>query len=194
MGASRALCDVGIFMVIEQLPLSGLLLVVPKVFRDDRGFFLESWSKELWAEQGIGPEFVQDNHSASVQGTLRGLHYQTSPGQGKLVRCTFGRIWDVAVDLRRGSESFGRWYGVELDAESHRQFWIPVGFAHGFCVLSERAEVQYKCTSIYNPSTEAGIAWDDPDIAIEWPVTRPLLSERDQTNLSFRDSSAINDQ
>lgn len=133
----------------------------------------------------MGPQFLQDNHSLSQQHTLRGLHYQRSPGQGKLVRCTRGRIWDVAVDLRPHSPTYGKWHGLELDSEQHQQFWIPPGFAHGFCVLSEVAEVQYKCTTTYNSQTEAGIAWDDPDLAISWPVERPILSERDQNNPLF---------
>lgn len=177
--------------IVEELSLSGLLLVTPQVFRDGRGFFMESWRETLWSERGIGPTFVQDNHSASVGGTLRGLHYQTTPGQGKLVRCTAGKIWDVAVDLRPDSPTHGQWCGVELNAETHRQLWIPVGFAHGFCVLSESAEVQYKCTAVYNPATEAGIAWDDSDLAIAWPISSPLLSERDTRNPPFRKALPI---
>lgn len=169
-------------MQVEKTPIDGLLLVSPKLFRDERGFFMESWRKELWASAGIGPDFAQDNHSASVKNTLRGLHFQTSPGQGKLLRCTRGRIWDVAVDLRPFSPTLGKWFGVELDDEECRQFWIPVGFAHGFCVLSDYAEVQYKCTAPYDPKTEAGIAWNDPEIGVEWPVQNPVLSMRDQTN------------
>ncbi|MBO7131114.1 MAG: dTDP-4-dehydrorhamnose 3,5-epimerase [Fibrobacterales bacterium] len=169
-------------MQIEKTPIEGLLLVTPKVFRAERGFFMESWRKELWSASGIGPDFVQDNHSASVKNTLRGLHFQTSPGQGKLLRCTRGRIWDVAVDLRPFSPTLGKWFGVELDDKECRQFWIPVGFAHGFCVLSDYAEVQYKCTAAYDPRTEAGIAWNDPEIGVKWPIENPLLSMRDQTN------------
>jgi len=182
-------------MQIETTPLAGLLLVSPKLFRDERGFFLESWNRARFAAEGIGPDFVQDNHSASVRGTLRGLHFQTEPGQGKLVRCTRGRIWDVAVDLREGSETFGKWHAVELDEFSHKQLWIPIGFAHGFCVLSEMAEVQYKCTNPYEVSTEAGIAWDDPEVKVGWPLEllgggsaagQPLLSQRDQSNPTLK--------
>jgi dTDP-4-dehydrorhamnose 3,5-epimerase len=126
-------------------------------------------------------DFVQHNHSRSVKGTLRGLHFQTSPGQAKLVRCMRGRIFDVAVDLRRGSPTFGRWEGYELDDERHRQLLVPVGFGHGFCVLSEVADVSYLLSSPYDPATEAGIAWDDPDVGVEWPVAEPLLSERDRS-------------
>ena len=169
-------------MEIQTAPIPGLLIVVPKIFRDERGFFMESWRKELWSAAGIGPDFAQDNHSASTKNTLRGLHFQSSPGQGKLLRCTRGRIWDVAVDLRPGSPTLGKWFGLELDDVECRQFWIPVGFAHGFCVLSDYAEVQYKCTAPYDPATECGIAWDDPEIAVDWPVKTPLLSRRDQTN------------
>lgn len=181
----------GDIAVFEQLPISGLVLVTPSLFRDERGFFMESWRRELWASAGISLDFEQDNHSLSQYGTLRGLHYQTTPGQGKLIRCTRGKIWDVAVDLRKESSTYGRWHAVVLDSEKHQQFWIPVGFAHGFCVLSQEAEVQYKCTSVYNPKTEAGIAWNDPDLAIEWPIQRPLLSQRDQSNPSFRSTSAV---
>jgi dTDP-4-dehydrorhamnose 3,5-epimerase len=126
-------------------------------------------------------EAVQENHSRSGRNILRGLHFQTSPGQAKLVRCMRGRIWDVAVDLRRDSDTYGEWEGHELDDERHRQFLVPVGFAHGFCVLSDIADVAYKLSSLYDPATEAGIAWDDPDVAVEWPVTEPMLSERDKT-------------
>jgi dTDP-4-dehydrorhamnose 3,5-epimerase len=129
---------------------------------------------------GVDAEFVQHNHSRSAQGTLRGLHFQIEPGQAKLVRCPRGRIFDVAVDLRRGSSTYGQWEGHELDDEAHRQLFIPVGFGHGFAVLSEEADVSYLLSSVYDPATEAGIAWDDPDVGVEWPVEKPLLSERDK--------------
>ncbi len=128
---------------------------------------------------------MQDNHSRSSKNTLRGLHFQTSPGQAKLVRCTQGRIWDVAVDLRPTSPSFGRWHAATLDSETKSMVLIPVGFAHGFCVLSDTAEVQYKCSSVYNGATEAGLAWDDPELAVAWPVSSPLLSKRDLSNQSL---------
>lgn len=159
--------------------IAGLVLLEPEVHGDERGFLVETFSASAWAEQGVGVEFVQDNHSRSSQGILRGLHFQTSPGQAKLVRCSRGRIFDVAVDLRRGSETYGRWEGHELDDELHRQLFIPAGFAHGFCVLSEVADVHYKLSSLYDPATEAGIAWNDPDVGVEWPLDDPRVSERD---------------
>lgn len=161
--------------------IDGLVAIEPPAFGDERGFLLESFSRDRWRELGIDEEFVQENHSRSTQrGTLRGLHFQTSPGQGKLVRCVRGAIFDVAVDLRRGSPTYGEWEGHVLDDETHRQLWIPVGFGHGFQVLSEIADVAYKLTSYYDPETEAGIAWDDPDVGVEWPLDDPLLSDRDQ--------------
>lgn len=161
--------------------LDGLVAIEPRVFGDDRGFLLESYSTDRWRELGVDATFVQENHSRSTQrGTLRGIHFQTDPGQGKLVRCTRGVIFDVAVDLRRDSPTFGQWEGHVLDDERHRQLWVPAGFGHGFQVLSEVADVAYKLTSLYDPETEAEIAWDDPDVGIEWPLEDPLLSERDR--------------
>jgi dTDP-4-dehydrorhamnose 3,5-epimerase len=162
-----------------QTRLEGLVLLEPTVHGDERGFLVETFSTREWAAAGVDTEFVQDNHSRSAGGILRGLHFQTEPGQAKLVRCVRGRIWDVAVDLRRDSPTFGRWEGHELDDVSHRQLFVPVGFAHGFCVLSEVADVHYKVSSYYDPRTEAGIAWNDPDVAIEWPIADPQVSERD---------------
>jgi dTDP-4-dehydrorhamnose 3,5-epimerase len=161
--------------------LDGLVLIEPDVHGDDRGFLLETFRDEVWRDLGIDIRPVQENHSRSAQNTLRGLHFQTSPGQAKLVRCLRGRIWDVAVDLRRDSPTFGQWEGHELDDEVHRQFLVPMGFAHGFCVLSDVADVAYKLSSLYDPETEAGIVWDDPDVGVEWPISEPLLSERDKT-------------
>jgi dTDP-4-dehydrorhamnose 3,5-epimerase len=161
--------------------LDGLVLIEPDVHGDDRGFLLETFRDEVWRDLGIDIRPVQENHSRSAQNTLRGLHFQTSPGQAKLVRCMRGRIWDVAVDLRRDSPTFGQWEAHELDDEAHRQFLVPLGFAHGFCVLSEVADVAYKLSSLYDPETEAGIVWDDPDVGVEWPISEPLLSERDKT-------------
>ena len=161
--------------------IDGLVAIEPQAFGDERGFLIESFSAERWREFGVDAEFVQENHSRSTQrGTLRGLHFQTSPGQGKLVRCVRGAIFDVAVDLRRGSPTYGKWEGHVLDDVSHRQLWVPVGFGHGFQVLSEVADVAYKLTSLYDPATEAEIAWDDPEVGIEWPLAEPLLSERDK--------------
>jgi dTDP-4-dehydrorhamnose 3,5-epimerase len=160
--------------------LDGVVLLEPAVHGDERGFLVESFSAWAWAEAGVATEFVQDNHSRSGAGILRGLHFQTHPGQAKLVRCVRGRIWDVAVDLRRGSRTFGQWEGHELDDVTHRQLFVPVGFAHGFCVLSEIADVHYKLSSYYDPETEAGIAWDDPQVGVEWPLSEPRTSERDR--------------
>ena len=160
--------------------LDGLLLIEPDLHGDERGFLIETFRADAWRELGVDAEFVQDNHSRSSRGILRGLHFQTSPGQAKLVRCLQGRIWDVAVDLRRDSPTYGRWEGHELDDVSHRQLYLPIGFAHGFCVLSESADVAYRLSSYFDPATEAEIAWDDPDIGIEWPVSDPILSERDR--------------
>lgn len=161
--------------------LPGVVAVEPAVHGDERGFLVETYSEQAWSALGIDGPFVQENHSRSTRkGTLRGLHFQTTPGQGKLVRCVRGAIFDVAVDLRRGSPTFGQWEGHVLDDETHRQLWVPVGFAHGFQVLSDVADVAYKLTSLYDPETEAEVAWDDPEIGIEWPLPDPLLSDRDR--------------
>jgi dTDP-4-dehydrorhamnose 3,5-epimerase len=160
--------------------LDGLALSEPDVHGDERGFLVETFRDDGWRELGIEVEFVQENHSRSGRDILRGLHFQTKPGQAKLVRCLRGAIWDVAVDLRRDSPTYRRWEGYELDDERHRQLFVPVGFAHGFCVLSEVADVAYKLSSLYDPATEAGIAWDDPEVGVEWPVSDPILSERDR--------------
>ncbi len=159
--------------------LDGLVLVEPEVHGDERGFFVETFSADRWRELGVEAGFVQHNHSRSRRGTLRGLHFQTDPGQAKLIRCARGEIFDVAVDLRRESPTFGQWRGFRLDDESHRQLYVPVGFAHGFCVLSDVADVAYLVSSLYDPATEAGIRWDDPAVGVEWPVADPLLSPRD---------------
>ena len=172
-------------VTITELTLGGLKLIQPQVFKDERGFFIESYNQERYAEFGISEVFVQDNHSLSSQGSLRGMHFQSFPGQGKLIRVIQGTIFDAVVDIRPGSSTFGEWAGVELDAESHQQLWIPNGFAHVFCVLSETAEVLYKVTSLYNPTTEKGFAWNDPDIGIEWPVENPMLSDRDKSAPPF---------
>jgi dTDP-4-dehydrorhamnose 3,5-epimerase len=163
-----------------QTKLDGVVLVEPAVHGDARGFMLESFSRDAWRELGVDVDFVQHNHSRSRRGTLRGIHFQTEPGQAKLVRCARGEILDVAVDLRRGSSTYGRWEAHVLDDVGHRQLFVPVGFGHGFAVLSEEADVCYQVSSYYDPATEAGIAWDDPDVAVDWQVSEPLLSERDK--------------
>jgi dTDP-4-dehydrorhamnose 3,5-epimerase len=165
-----------------------VLLLEPSVFEDERGFFYESYNQRAFDEAvGQPVTFVQGNHSGSVKGTLRGLHYQLAPhSQGKLVRITAGEVFDVAVDIRRGSPNFGQWVGEYLSAENRRQLWIPLGFAHGFLVTSEEAEFQYKCTDFYAPDYEASIRWDDPDLSIDWPLARaPLVSAKDRTARSL---------
>lgn len=159
--------------------LPEVILVEPKVFGDSRGFFLETYHAERYKQHGIVPDFVQDNHSKSKHGTLRGLHAQLRQPQGKLVRALAGEIFDVAVDVRPGSSRFGRWVGAVLNAENHHQLYIPPGFLHGFCVLSESAEVAYKCTTLYAPEDEISVLWNDPEIGIAWPIEAPLLSGRD---------------
>ena len=161
--------------------LDGVALVEPQVHGDERGFFVETFSREAWAAVGVDAEFVQHNHSRSSKGTLRGLHFQTEPGQAKLLRCARGAILDVAVDLRRDSPTYGQWDAYVLDDERHRQLFVPIGFAHGFVVLSDVADVSYLVSSLYDPATEAGIAWDDPAVGVDWQVADPLLSERDKT-------------
>lgn len=160
--------------------LPDVLLVEPDVHSDSRGFFLETYHADKYRAGGIPGPFVQDNHSRSVRGTLRGLHLQRTRLQGKLVRAIEGEIYDVAVDVRRGSPTFGRWVGTVLTAENFRQCYVPAGFAHGFCVLSEVAQVEYKCTAVYDAPDEIGITWNDADLNIDWPIRDPLLSDRDR--------------
>jgi dTDP-4-dehydrorhamnose 3,5-epimerase len=168
--------------------IEGLLFIEPEFFQDDRGFFFESYSRRRFEEHGLDLTFVQDNHSRSVQGVVRGFHYQTAVApQYRLVRCTVGEVWDVVVDLRVGSPTLGRWFGATLTAEHKRQLLIPPEFAHGFCVRSAVAEVQYKITNPHNPEAERIMAWNDPDIGVPWPVDDPILSPRDRdTGMSFK--------
>ncbi|MBH0044853.1 dTDP-4-dehydrorhamnose 3,5-epimerase [Pseudoalteromonas sp. NZS11_1] len=179
-------------MKVIDTKIQDVKIIEPAVFGDERGFFMETWSQqkfeELVAKKPI--QFVQDNHSKSKQGILRGLHYQTENTQGKLVRVTSGEVFDVAVDIRKNSETYGQWVGVYLSAENKRQLWVPEGFAHGFYVTSETAEFVYKCTNYYHPSSEVSLAWNDEDISIDWPCKEePLLSEKDKNGLAL---AAIN--
>lgn len=181
-------------MEFEATSLPGVYLITPKVFGDERGFFLESWNAERFRNADFAMQFVQDNHSRSAQGILRGLHYQTQHTQGKLVRVTAGSVYDVAVDMRRDSPTLGQWYGVTLDATRHQMLWVPPGFAHGFYVTSEYADFLYKCTDRYDPQSEISLAWNDPDLAIEWPLMpgqEPALSDKDQRGLAFRDAPLL---
>ena len=167
-------------MKVTPTELPEVLLIEPRVFGDARGFFLETFQAERYSAAGVAGAFLQDNLSRSAKGTLRGLHFQEPRAQGKLVLVLRGAVWDVAVDVRRGSPRFGRWVGLELSEENRRQLWIPPGFAHGFCVLSETADFFYKCTALYAPETERAVRWDDPALAIRWPVAAPLLSAKDR--------------
>ena len=180
-------------MKIIQTHLPGVVVIEPKVFGDKRGFFLETFRQDVLQQAGINVTFVQDNHSRSGQGVLRGMHYQLTQTQGKLVRVTSGSVFDVAVDVRHGSPTFGQWYGTQLDEESMRMMYVPPGYAHGFVVLSESADFLYKCTDYYHPESEQGIAWDDPDIGIEWPIKNLTsdiaLSEKDKKNVLLKDQS-----
>jgi dTDP-4-dehydrorhamnose 3,5-epimerase len=178
-------------MHVTPLALPEVLLVEPKVFGDDRGFFLETYHAERYRAAGIDAVFVQDNWSRSVKGTLRGLHFQHPRGQGKLVSCTRGAVFDVAVDVRRGSPTFGKWVGTELSEQNKRQLWLPVGFAHGFCVMSDEADFLYKCTDVYVPEDDAGVAWNDPDIGVVWPVQSPLLSKKDVVAPRLKDAPRL---
>ena len=166
---------------IESTHLNGVVVLSPEVFEDERGFFLESYRKDQFLELGLPGEFVQDNHSRSAKGVLRGLHFQWDPPMGKLMRATVGAAYLVAVDIRKGSPTLGKWFGTEVSAQNKKQVWAPAGFARGFCVLSDYAELQYKCTGIYNNKGESGILWSDPAIGVEWPVKNPMLSKKDET-------------
>lgn len=177
-------------MKVTPTTISDVLLIEPKVFGDERGFFMESFNQQKWEEStGLGTNFVQDNHSRSTRGVLRGLHYQVAPkAQGKLVRVVSGEVFDVAVDIRKGSPTYGKWVGELLSAENHRQLWIPAGLAHGFVVLSETADFLYKATDYYSPEHERCIRWDDPDLAVAWPLDEglePVVSAKDQEGMHF---------
>jgi len=174
-------------MHVEALGISGLLVIEPSVYGDGRGFFMESYSRDRYADAGLPREFVQDNLSLSARGILRGLHLQHPHAQGKLCSVLEGEVFDVAVDVRRGSPTFAEWRSVTLSSENKKQFYVPPGFAHGFVVLSERALFSYKCTDFYSAPSELGVAWDDPDIGIEWPLDAPRLSDKDAKNPRLKD-------
>jgi dTDP-4-dehydrorhamnose 3,5-epimerase len=172
-----------------------VIIIEPRVFGDERGFFMETWQRSMFAEHGIDFDFVQDNHSLSGKGILRGLHYQIRQPQGKLVRVISGEVFDVAVDIRKGSPWFGKWVGATLSAENKRMFWVPPGFAHGFYVLSDQAEFVYKCTDFYAPEHERSILWNDPDIGITWPLDRsePVLSDKDRAGKPLAQAEVFED-
>lgn len=172
---------------VESRPLDGVAVLVPQVFEDARGFFMETFRADQFRKLGLPEEFVQDNHSRSKRGVLRGLHFQWDPPMGKLMRVTYGSAFLVAVDIRKGSPTLGRWFGVEVSASNKKQVWAPAGFARGFCVLSDFAELQYKCTGLYNSAAESGIRWDDPDIGIQWPIKNPELSDKDRRAQTLKD-------
>jgi dTDP-4-dehydrorhamnose 3,5-epimerase len=176
-----------VLITVEKTKLEGLLIVEPQVFGDDRGFFMETFNVRDAGKSGIPTTFAQDNHSRSGYGVLRGLHYQYPQWQGKLVRALIGEIYDVAVDIRPGSPTYGEWYGLTLSEENKLQLYVPPGFAHGFCVTSESADVAYKATTFYDPSSDASILWNDPDIGIEWPVQNPILSDKDISAPQLKD-------
>ena len=174
-------------MKVIETALPGVLIIEPKAFGDHRGFFLETFQVERYREAGITLPFVQDNHSRSQRGVLRGLHFQKTRPQGKLVSVSRGAVYDVAVDIDPASATYGKFVGVELNDDNHRQMWVPPGYAHGFCVLSEVADFQYKCTDFYFPADEGGLAWNDPDVGIPWPIEAPQLSAKDVNNPRLRD-------
>ena len=180
-------------MNVVETPIADLLIIEPRVFGDDRGFFMESWNADTFRDAGLDLRFVQDNHSRSARGVLRGLHFQNPNPQGKLVRVTAGRAWDVAVDLRSTSPSFGQWHGVELSAANKRMFWVPPGFAHGFVALEDGTDFLYKCTAFYEPAHEHSLLWNDPAIGIEWPLEgiAPQLSGKDQAGRRLSEIEAF---
>ena len=172
-------------MKVEKTPIEGLLVINPRVFTDERGFFFESYNERVFAKIGLDLYWRQDNHACSVKNVIRALHYQRGEGQAKLVRCCRGAVWDVAVDIRPDSLTLGKWHAVELSEDNKKMLFIPGGFAHGYAVLSDVAECLYKCDKLYDPELETGMAWDDPDLDIKWPVRNPILSFRDKNNQSF---------
>ena len=178
-------------MNIRQTSLPGVLLIEPAVRGDDRGFFMETYRLDAFQAAGISAPFVQDNHSRSARGVLRGLHYQEPNAQGKLVRCTRGAIFDVAVDIRRGSPTFSKWFGIELSDANKRMLWVPPGFAHGFCAMEEGSDLVYKCTTLYDPASDRAILWNDPEIGIEWPIEAPVLSGKDTAAPRLADASVL---
>ena len=174
-------------MQVLETQIPGVVIIEPQVFGDERGYFMETWQRDHYAAMGVPETFVQDNRSTSVRGVLRGLHVQHPHAQGKLVQVVMGEVYDVAVDIRRDSPSFGRWVGVTLSGTNHRQFYVPPGFAHGYCVTSAEAVFTYKCTDFYHPETQFSVRWDDPDIGIQWPTEAPILSEKDRDAPLLRD-------
>jgi dTDP-4-dehydrorhamnose 3,5-epimerase len=182
-------------MKIHETALQGVYVIEPKVYGDHRGFFKETWQRDRYEDNRLGADFVQDNISRSVRGTLRGLHYQMEQTQGKLVQAIAGKIFDVAVDMRRSSPTFGKWHGEFLSSENHKQLYVPTGFAHGFCVISDSAEVFYKCTDFYHPESERTLLWNDPELGIEWPLAEmkvdPILSEKDAHGIPFAQADSF---
>jgi dTDP-4-dehydrorhamnose 3,5-epimerase len=172
---------------IESRHLNGIVVVVPEVYQDERGFFMETYRKDQFEELGLLSEFVQDNHSRSVKGVLRGLHFQWDPPMGKLMRVIIGEAFLVAVDIRKGSPTLGQWFGMNVSAHNKKQVWAPAGFARGFCVLSDIAEIQYKCTGVYSSKGESGILWRDPALGIDWPIKDPILSAKDSKAQTFEE-------
>ena len=182
-------------MEVVKTPIEGVLLIKPQVFGDERGYFVETWQKERYEAAGINLPFVQDNHSKSTKGILRGLHFQKQHPQGKLVMVSLGEVFDVAVDIRKGSPTFGKWFGAILNQENQNQLWIPPGMAHGFVVLSDVAHFHYKCTDFYHPGDEGSIRWNDPTIGIDWPYKEePVLSAKDQIAPFFKDAGVLTDE
>ena len=174
-------------MKVNKAPLDGVLIIEPKIFKDPRGIFYEVYSAKKYEEHGIPIRFVQDNHSVSEKGVLRGLHYQINHEQAKLVRVARGEVFDVVLDIRKESPTYGKWWSLHLSETNKLQLYVPVGFAHGFCVLSESVEFLYKCSDYYSPENERGIMWNDPDLAIDWPIEHPILSEKDNVNPRFNE-------
>jgi len=172
-------------IIVEDTILPEVKVIIPDIFEDDRGFFSEVFRADKFSELGLPSQFVQQNHSGSTKGVIRGLHFQWDPPMGKLMRVTFGVAYLVAVDIRKDSSTLGKWIGIEVSAENRKQLWAPAYFARGFCVLSDRAEIQYKTTGIYNPDHESGIRWNDPDIGIEWPISNPIISDKDASAQSL---------